>query len=243
MSMNSKTFPSHVHRNYKYKRLSDSDKDEESGDNSKETIELLNRGSKKNSSKLDNSLKTCEFDTIFEKPIQQGESLTSISIKYRISVSDLKRINKLQKETEFYALNTLKIPVKTNSVLYEILQEECLKKNTSQSLANSGPKLSSSSEIESDADIPVGVISINQICREKETRKEAKHFLMNMQKDLKKLQEKTITYKGSLDEAAETLNSVAFSPLDEKTYGCSGADWDLSWWKVLTVGGVIIEKY
>ena len=118
-------------------------------------------------------------------------------------------------ETEFYALNVLKIPVKPNSALGEMLDEEEVDyaENARESLLGAR-SLSSCSDIESDVDMHVGIISINQILREKKTRKEAKRFLENMQKDLCEMREKTKTYKDSLDEATATLTDVRFRSID-----------------------------
>lgn len=150
-------------------------------------------------------------------------------------------MNKLHKEAEFYALNSLKIPVKNNSVLYEVLQEEQNENKIfkGDSSVPSGHRVSTSSDWDSEVDaMPVGVISISQICREKKTRREARHFLENMHKDLQRLQEKTNSYKSSLDEAAASLTTVTFSPMEKSLFGCS--ERDFSWWKVLGIGCAIV---
>ena len=125
-------------------------------------------------------------------------------------------------ESEFYALRSIKIPVKPNSVLTEILAQEM--NEHEQSSVNSNPRetvlgvrsISSCSDIESDVDMHVGIISINQILREKKTRKEAKRFLEKMNNDLSEMREKTKTYKDSLEEATATLTDVRFHSLEQK---------------------------
>lgn len=54
-----------------------------------------------------------EFDT-------KSETLHTISIKFGVSISDLKRFNSLQNDRDIYALKYLKIPIKPNSYQSEL---------------------------------------------------------------------------------------------------------------------------
>ena len=60
-------------------------------------------------------------DQCVEAEIQPGETLQSVALKYNVPLAELKRVNNLLKEAEFYALKRVKIPVKTASLLTEIL--------------------------------------------------------------------------------------------------------------------------
>lgn len=163
-------------------------------------------------------------------------------------VAELKRINKIIQEKEFYALKSLKIPVKANSILSEMLQEEqCKDESTSSTSVGTtraavlGTRsVSSCSECDSDSEMHVGYISIGRILRDKQTKKEAKKFLDSMQKDLANIREKTKSYKDSLDEVAAVLTDPRFQPLDQQQGGCSGADWGISWWRILLVGALLL---
>ena len=162
---------------------------------------------------------------------------------YLFQLSELKRVNRLQKESEFHALNNIKIPVKANSVLTEILEEEAAanERNTENGTARSDnvdmpctrrqplTSFSTNDTEESDTDSCVGYVSIHQILREKSSRKEARRFLQNMQQDLNKIKEKVVTNKASLSEAAAALTDPRFVPLTEPA---SGADYGLSWWRL-----------
>ena len=53
--------------------------------------------------------------------VQPGDTLASLSLKYNIPVAELKRVNNIVTETHFYALKRMKIPVKTASLLTEML--------------------------------------------------------------------------------------------------------------------------
>ena len=147
-------------------------------------------------------------------------------------------------ENEFFALTTLKIPVKPNSVLAEMLEDEkkeqkaCTGNEKKQSVASARAALlgtrnaSSCSEYESDSDMHVGYISIDHILRDTRTKKQAKRFLDNMQKDLANIRAKTNTYKDSLDEAAAALNDLRFRPLEPAE---SESLWGMSWRKILCI--------
>ena len=56
-----------------------------------------------------------------ECDIQAGETLISLAFKYNIQVAELKRVNKILRDTEFFALKKIKIPVQPTSLLTEIL--------------------------------------------------------------------------------------------------------------------------
>ena len=61
------------------------------------------------------------LDQCVEAEVQPGETLASISLKYNIPVSELKRVNNIVSESHFYALKRIKIPVKAASLLTELL--------------------------------------------------------------------------------------------------------------------------
>lgn len=58
---------------------------------------------------------------LIEMEVQPGATLASIALKYNIPVAELKRVNNLLGENELFALKRIKIPVRPNSVLTEIL--------------------------------------------------------------------------------------------------------------------------
>lgn len=160
----------------------------------------------------------------------------------------MKRINRIIQEKEFFALKSLKIPVKPNSVLAEILQEEqqdepCSDTSTiaSTRAALLGTRsVSSCSECESESEIHVSYISIDRILRDTNSNKQAKRFLDSMQKDLADIRQKTDSYKSSLDEVAAALSDPRFKPLEQTEDNCTGADWGITWWKMFLGGTVVL---
>uniref|UniRef100_A0A0K2V5F7 LysM and putative peptidoglycanbinding domaincontaining protein 4like [Haplochromis burtoni] n=1 Tax=Lepeophtheirus salmonis TaxID=72036 RepID=A0A0K2V5F7_LEPSM len=58
-------------------------------------------------------------------PVQpRDNNLRSISLLYNVSITELKRINRIGQETEFFALQFIKIPTQRNSALAERLLRE-----------------------------------------------------------------------------------------------------------------------
>lgn len=247
------------HKNYKYRRLSSAEngagngyisceEDEEEIFTShavelKKIVRKSDGQEKKDSSGSSPVRFVSEHEQLIDRPIQSGETLRSISLKYRIPMSELKRINKIFQENEFFALNSLKIPVKPNSVLAEMLDEESKQKQESVASTRAAVlgtrSVSSCSEYESDSEMHVGYISINRILKDTRTKKDAKRFLDNMKRDLAQIREKTSTYKESLDEAAATLTDLRFRPLEQPDK-CEGADWGISWWKMMVAAAILL---
>jgi len=257
-----------VQRNYKYRRLSSVEKGSENNGYiscdededeifTSESIELQKRlvrnvASERSPSGTSPVKFITEYDQVVERPIQKDENLRSLSLKYRIPVSELKRVNNILQDSEFFALNSIKIPVKVHSALVEILDQEkaeqghsgegSITNNARQSVLGTRQINSCSSNEDeiSDSEMHVGYISINQILRDTKSKKEAQRFLKNMEKDLANIRDKTKTYKDSLDETTDALTQVRFQALSEQKENCSGADWGISWWKILLFSIIIL---
>jgi len=60
-------------------------------------------------------------DHTMEYDIQAGDTLISLAFKYNTQVAELKRVNKILRDSEFFALKKIKIPVQPTSLLTEIL--------------------------------------------------------------------------------------------------------------------------
>lgn len=160
-----------------------------------------------------------------EHQIKDGDSLQKLSLIYRCPVAELKRVNRLFSNQEFYALKKVRIPVKNYSILTEILPTaEC-------SNGNSG--------IDGQA-IRTFHIGIGKVLNGEE-RTEAAAFLKKMDEDLVRIRESTKLYKDSLEEVTETLTSPQFKPLVDKTKEeCNGADCGLQWKTLIVIIIVLI---
>ncbi|CAF3649959.1 unnamed protein product [Rotaria socialis] len=56
---------------------------------------------------------------IVEKPVLPNETIQAFAIRYRVHVSQLRRINNLQNDQEFYALTYCRVPVSRFGLLHE----------------------------------------------------------------------------------------------------------------------------
>lgn len=56
---------------------------------------------------------------IIEKPVHPNETLQAFAIRYRVPVAQLKRLNNLQNDQDFYALKYCRVPIRRFGLLYE----------------------------------------------------------------------------------------------------------------------------
>lgn len=147
----------------------------------------------------------------FQVDVQPGETLASLSLKYNLHLAELKRVNNLISDNEFFALKRIKIPVKPDSLLTEILPVASapvsgqsrengwiIKRASTPDTTGTGCTSSSvpstpNSEAEclGDVDEESGIVSVHSNPPSKSTKK-AKHFLKNVDKDLKRIIEKQV---------------------------------------------------
>jgi len=58
-------------------------------------------------------------DPTIQRDIQTSDSLVSLSIKYKVPIAELKRVNNILTDQGFFALNKIKIPVKPYSLILQ----------------------------------------------------------------------------------------------------------------------------
>ena len=58
-----------------------------------------------------------------EADILTGDTIAKVALRYNVPISELKRVNNLLNDAEFHALTTIKVPVKADSLLTELLPE------------------------------------------------------------------------------------------------------------------------
>jgi len=58
-------------------------------------------------------------DPTIQRDIQPSDSLVSLSIKYKVPIAELKRVNNILTEQGFFALKKIKIPVKPYSLILQ----------------------------------------------------------------------------------------------------------------------------
>ena len=149
-------------------------------------------------------------------------------------IAEVKRLNNLIRDQDFYALTSVKIPVKQHSFLVDQIQDDDKKcgekvlKTVGRSLSNgsacieSGDDQSIYYDSETDhagADLSdpdtqrqvIRKISINKATRIQSS--EAVKFLKDMDKDLSHILKTTRTERNSLDEVISVLTHKSVTPI------------------------------
>lgn len=219
----------------------DADVDEEEILNDEtETHELQRRNKFRNK-----TISNKETNTLMiERPILKGETLQKIAVKYSCEVAELKRINNLLKDQDFFALTTIKVPVLKYGLVREELEEE-IRKNASSlgiekvngSAVPLGEASGTTSEV-TEANITedgeyagsdvdqceplVRTVSIRNSFGSQS--KEAQNFLRRMDADIKNILTSTkSSKKRNLEDVRNSLICRRIYPMNHKE-GYFGAD-------------------
>ncbi|CDQ72351.1 unnamed protein product [Oncorhynchus mykiss] len=208
---------------YLFGNSAENDLAEEDG----ESYELRTRGRDRRSTSREKS------DDIVHlvRDIKEGDTLNSFSLQYHCSVADIKRANNLLTEQDFFALRSIKIPVKRFSVLTET--------------HNTAPLKSAS---------PTGHRRIHQPPISTETCTDSSSsstdsvgsFLQEKDKDIELLVKSTGTSRSSLNEVVSSLTlqqplllgEPDFKPILRKD-PYHGADWGMRWWMAVAIMVVV----
>ncbi|XP_068422860.1 lysM and putative peptidoglycan-binding domain-containing protein 3 [Clinocottus analis] len=202
---------------------SENDLSEEDG----ESYELRPRGRER----LKRSTSRERMDDIIylTRDIQEGDTLNSIALQYHCSVADIKRANNLLTEQDFFALRSVKIPVRRFSVLTETHSTGPLK-SASPSAAKRLNQISSITSLpfESSTDSSSSTDSVEG-------------FLMEKDKDIERLVKSTGPSRSSLNEVVSSLTlqqpllgEVEYKPVQRKD-PYYGADWGMRWWTAVAI--------
>uniref|UniRef100_A0A8C8A051 LysM and putative peptidoglycan-binding domain-containing protein 3 n=1 Tax=Oryzias sinensis TaxID=183150 RepID=A0A8C8A051_9TELE len=203
---------------------SENDLSEEDG----ESYELRSRGKErlwKNSSreKMDNII-------YLTRDIQEGDTLNSLALQYHCSVADIKRANNLLTEQDFFALRSVKIPVRRFSVLTET--------------HNSGPPKSGSPTGSRHASpiTPVTFLPTESSTDSSTSSTDSvEGFLLEKDKDIEQLVKSTGPSRSSLNEVVSSLTQqqpllgdAEYKPSQRKD-PYYGADWGMRWWTAVAI--------
>ncbi|XP_026176950.1 lysM and putative peptidoglycan-binding domain-containing protein 3 [Mastacembelus armatus] len=204
---------------------SENDLSEEDG----ESYELRPRGRER----LRRSTSRDRMDDIIYLPrdIQEGDTLNSIALQYHCSVADIKRANNLLTEQDFFALRSVKIPVRRFSVLTETHSTGPLK-SASPSGARHLPQIS-----------PVISLPSESSTDSSSSTDSVEGFLLEKDKDIERLVKSTGPSRSSLNEVVSSLTvqhqqpllrEAEFKPAQRKD-PYYGADWGMRWWTAVAI--------
>lgn len=204
---------------------SENDMSEEDG----ESYELRPRGRER----LRRSTSKERMDDIIylTRDIQEGDTLNSIALQYHCSVADIKRVNNLLTEQDFFALRSVKIPVRRFSVLTETHNAATLK-SASPTGTRHLPQVSHITSLPSESSV--------DSCSSTDS---VEGFLMEKDKDIERLVKSTGPSRSGLSEVVSSLTQQQQQPLlGEAGYKpvkrkdpYYGADWGMGWWTAVAI--------
>jgi len=162
-------------------------------------------------------------DQTIESDIQPTDTLLSLSLKYNIPLAELKRVNNILNDGEFFALKRIKIPVRPTSLLNELLpgvhSEERRNNNGWYVESKESPKSFSSglsshvsgqsspySEAETDGvgggfgGLGMGD-TLAPVFHESRDKRKVKKFLKEMDKDLNRIRDKQTEFEPVIEES------------------------------------------
>ncbi|XP_056394352.1 lysM and putative peptidoglycan-binding domain-containing protein 3 isoform X2 [Hyla sarda] len=172
-------------------------------------------------------------DIIFiNKDIIEGETLISIALQHCCSVADLKRANNLINEQDFFALRSIKIPVKRFSLLTET--HFYPKEKISRTVFTQLP-------LENQENYPA---------LEALSTETVDSFLQEVDRDIEQIVRVTDMKKENLDDMVSALTQEPHFETEPKAAQQKdpyhGADWGLGWWTavvIMIVVGIITPVF
>ncbi|KAL7988904.1 lysM and putative peptidoglycan-binding domain-containing protein 3 [Vipera latastei] len=198
-----------------------------------EIYELRPRGKEK--TRRSTSRERMDDIVFITKDIQEGDTLNALALQYSCSVADIKRVNNLITDQDFFALRTIKIPVKKFSLLTET---HCFPKNRQNSRSAS----SSYSAEFSDSSLAPELFSSTET---------AGNFLKEVDRDIEQIVKCNATKRENLNEVVSALSTQQLNfepdgkPIRQKD-PYYGADWGIGWWTavvIMVVVGIITPVF
>ncbi|XP_065518859.1 lysM and putative peptidoglycan-binding domain-containing protein 3 [Lathamus discolor] len=158
---------------------------------------------------------------LLTKDIQEGDTLNAIALQFCCSVADIKRVNNLINDQDFFALRSIKIPVKKFSVLTE----------THVSPKGRLVLRPAYCSIEAQEMAPPDKFPANET---------AGNFLKEVDRDIEEIVKCNNTKRENLDEVVSALAAQQISfETDGKAKKCKdpyyGADWGIGWWTAVVI--------
>ncbi|XP_053557462.1 lysM and putative peptidoglycan-binding domain-containing protein 3 [Bombina bombina] len=203
--------------NYHFANMSNSENDILEDDI--DEYELRPRGREK--TRRSTSKERLDDIVFISKDINEGDTLNFIALQYCCTVADLKRYNNFINDQDFFALRSIKIPVKRFSVLTETHLSPKGKTSRTMSFQPSPGLQDSISAVD-----PLSSVS-------------ADSFLQEVDRDIEQVVRCTNTKKDNLQEVVSALDQeLHFEPEHKPVKPKDpyyGADWGIGWWTAVVI--------
>ncbi|XP_072289740.1 lysM and putative peptidoglycan-binding domain-containing protein 3 [Eucyclogobius newberryi] len=203
---------------------SENDMSEEDG----ESYELRPRGQQR----LRRSTSREKMDDIIYlvKDIKEGDTLNNIALQYHCTVADIKRANNLLKEQDFFALRSIKIPVKRFGIL------------TETHMGAPGPSSSPPGARHQPQTCPSTALPLESSTDSSSSTDSVEGFLLEKDKDIERLVKSTNPSQNNLNQVVSSLTlhqqpllaEVEYKPAKRKD-PYYGADWGMRWWTAVAI--------
>ncbi|XP_053128216.1 lysM and putative peptidoglycan-binding domain-containing protein 4 isoform X2 [Hemicordylus capensis] len=183
---------------------SDSDDSEEELD----VMELRARG--KEQQRCTASQEKVGDVVVLEREVAEHDSLNKLALQYGCKVADIKRVNNFMREQDLYALKSIKIPVKVNSILMETNKELLAPSHAPAPLLTEWSEGENRSNSSSD-------------------HKQIDQYFRGIDQNIEQAVQVEVSLK--TDYAVETPNRLPPGRKDPR----GGADWGIQWWNAVVV--------
>ena len=166
-------------------------------------------------------------------------------------MAELKRINNLIQDQDFYGLKTVRIPLRRHGLLTELVQEHLTNGAPGGATSNGydvtgdGYDVTGDDDEEYDPDRDTesrGLLVRNLSIRDSfgTQSREAVDFLKKMDSDIKSIVHNTNSRMDTLEEVRDTLTCKRIHPLRGSRKMFDGVDCGMRWWSVVVVMLVLL---
>ncbi|XP_015667331.1 lysM and putative peptidoglycan-binding domain-containing protein 4 [Protobothrops mucrosquamatus] len=187
---------------FRSSRQSDS---EDSSEEEFNAMELRARG--KDPQPSSSSKKRVGDVQLLERAVKKDDNLNKLALQYGCKVADIKRVNNFIQEQDFYALKSIKIPVKVHGLLTEETSDELLPLHT--------PALLSEHSVSIDPENGNG------------DQEELDQYFRGIDQNIE-----TVTQMEIPSDADHHIEPSNWSSQEQKAT-CTGADYGIQWWKAV----------
>ncbi|XP_008578646.1 PREDICTED: lysM and putative peptidoglycan-binding domain-containing protein 3 [Galeopterus variegatus] len=186
-----------------------------------EVYELRSRGKEK--VRRSTSRDRLDDIIVLTKDIQEGDTLNAVALQYCCTVADIKRANNLISDQDFFALRSIKIPVKKFSSLTETLHPPKGRQASRPSSVQYAPEQQE-------------ILPANDSLSSSES---AGSFLKEVDRDIEQIVKCTDTKRENLNEVVSALTQQIRFESDSKNIQRKdpyyGADWGIGWWTAVVI--------
>lgn len=178
-----------------------------------------------------------EDDNFVEIVIDPGETLGSIALKYGCRVSQLKQLNNLIADQDFYALKSIRLPATKYGYLKELIEEKGIGIKNPRAASSNFECNYTANEYEinpsDEENESLLVKSVSVMGPASNQGKEAEKFLQKMDQDIHNILNSTKNRLDTLDEVKSSLTCRRFYPLHDKKNIINGIDCGAKWWSLV----------